>query len=637
MQRVLLFFWLGCTLAAPFSAVAEVTVLEPMVVTASRIETALDAVGSSITVITREEIEKRQAVQLTDVLRGVPGLDVVRQGGPGQTASVFLRGGNSSHTLVLIDGIEVNDPSTPARFFDFAAIPVDNIERVEILRGPGSPLYGSDAIGGVINIITRRSTGPTSGSVAVEAGSFRTHEEKISLRGGGDLFSYSLAGSFFDSEGISAAREEDGNTEEDGHERSSLAARIGLTPNETLALDLFYRYLDTETDLDNFGGAFGDDPNNRYQAQSDYARLQAELDLMETAWVQTLGVSLTDYDRTNRNGTDAAHPVDTVDSRFEGRLWKVDWQHNLALTADDTLVLGVEHEEEAAESRDLRTFRDFFTGEPTTLLTEFSEKRARTTGYFLENQLQPSEGTSLTAGLRLDDHSRFGSHTTWRVTGSYRFPATATRFMASYGTGFKAPSLYQLFSRFGDPDLDPETSRGWDIGFRQPLYDDKVRFGATYFQNDFEDLIDYDFAANAFRNVGEAHSRGVELTLQISPGEGLDIAAAYTYTDTEDEATGEQLLRRPRNKGSLSLSYEWSDRLTGLLEVLYVGEREDTVFPDIVTLDSYTLVNLAARLPLGEHLELTGRIENLFDENYQEVSGYGTPGLAGYLGAKLIF
>lgn len=637
MQRVLWFFWLGCTLAAPFPAVAEVTVLEPMVVTASRIETALGAVGSSVTVITREEIERRQAVEVGDVLRGVPGLDVVRQGGPGQTASVFLRGANSSHTLVLIDGIEVNDPSTPARFFDFAALSVDNIERIEILRGPGSPLYGSDAIGGVINIITRRGGGPLSGKVDIEAGSFNTHQEKVAIRGGGNLFSYSLAGSYFNSDGISAASEEDGNTETDGHERTSLSTRFALTPNEVLDIDLFYRYNDWETELDTFGGVFGDDPNNIYLARSDFVRLQTQLGLFDRFWEQTFGVSLTAYDRTNRDRMDAAHPVTSVDSRFESQLVKADWQHNLALSEANILLFGIEHEEETAESRDFRTFQDFLTGEPASSLTEFEEKRARTTGYFVEDQWQPATGTSLTAGLRLDDHSRFGSHATWRLTGSYLVQATGTRFKTSYGTGFKAPSLYQLYSMFGDPELDPETSRGWDLGFTQALIDARLRFGATYFQNEFEDLIDYDFSSNTFQNMGAAQSSGVELTIQLDATEALAFAATYTYTDTEDQTTGNQLLRRPRNKGSLTVDYQWSNRAACNLEVLYVGEREDAVFPNIITLDSYTVVNLAAVLPLNERLKLTGRVENLFDENYQEISGYGTPGLAGYLGAKLTF
>ncbi|HKL26655.1 MAG TPA: TonB-dependent receptor [Desulfuromonadales bacterium] len=637
MKKVLLFAWFGCLLAMPIPAVAEVPVLEPMVVTATRIETALAAVGSSMTVISRQEIENRQAVQLADLLRGVPGLDVVRQGGPGQTASVFLRGANSAHTLVLVDGVELNDPSTPARFFDFAAMPLDNIERIEILRGPGSTLYGSDAIGGVINIITRRGAGAPSGSLDIEAGSFSTHQEKFSLRGGGEKFNYSLAGSFFSTDGVSAASEDDGNSEEDGHDRTSLATRLGLTPNKNLEVDLLYRYLDAETDLDNFGGAFGDDPNNLYDARSDYVRVQAQWDLFDRFWEQILGVSLTDYDRTNRNGTDAAHPVASVDSRFEGRLWKADWQNNLALSEVNTLILGIEHEEESAESRDFRTFEDFFTGEPTSALTEFDGKSARTTGYFLENQWLPTESTILTGGVRFDDHSRFGSHGTWRLTGSHLVSATGTRLKVSYGTGFKAPSLYQLFSRFGDLDLDPETSRGWDAGLTQTLFDDRLSLGMTYFQNEFEDLIDFDFSSNAFQNIGEASSRGVELTMQTTPTDALEVAATYTYTETEDEMTGDQLLRRPRNKGSVTVNYQWPNRAVCNLEILYVGEREDLVFPDVVTLDSYTLVNLSAVLPLTGYLKLTGRVENLFDENYEEVSGYGTPGLAGYLGAKLTF
>jgi vitamin B12 transporter len=243
-------------LMLPFSASAitsELTSLEPVVVTATKLETPVSEIASSVTVITAEEIENRQPTSALDVLRTVPGLDVVRQGGLGQQTSVFLRGGNSTHTLVLVDGIEMNDPANPGRSFDFATLGTDNIERIEIVRGPGSTLYGSDAIGGVINIITRKGSGKPTITLSAEGGSFETHQEKLSLSGGNDLWNYSLAASFIESNGISAADERYGNSERDGYDRTSVSSRIGITPTTNFDLDFFLRYFDSEADLETFG------------------------------------------------------------------------------------------------------------------------------------------------------------------------------------------------------------------------------------------------------------------------------------------------------------------------------------------------------------------------------------------------
>lgn len=643
-----------CLWAAGFAALtagpgyALPTTLDPVVVTATRTEIPMSEVGSSVTLIPREEIESRQAVHLLDVLRTVPGLDVVRQGGLGQQASVFLRGANSAHTLVLIDGIEVNDPSNPGRAFDFATLPVDNIERIEIVRGPGSTLYGSDAMGGVIHIITRKGSGKPSGSLSAEGGSFKTHQEKFSVNGGTPLVSYALAGSYLASDGISAASTEYGNRERDGYQRKALSARFGLAPNDLLDVDFYYRYNESTTDLDTFAGPYGDDPNNTFDARTHYFRAQAKLSLFEGFWDQTLGFSLTSADRANADDPDSDHPFDTIRTSYNSELTKVDWQHNLALTKTNTLTLGTEYEEETAKSSDYRTFLDWWSGLPTSSVEEFSEKSARTTGYYLQDQLQLQENLTLTAGLRLDDHSRFGSHETWRLTASYLLEATGTRFKASYGTAFKAPTLAQLYENSawvsGNLNLDPEKSYGWDAGIEQSLWDKRITFGATWFENQFEQLINTRYNPVTFKyeyeNVDEARTRGLELTLALQPVDDLTLSAGYTYTDAENCATNADLLRRPRNKYSLALNYRIPHLGEISLDMIHVGERDDIDSEDwtkIKALAAYTVVNLAAAYDVTEEIQITGRVENLFDENYEEVSGFGTPGIAGYLGASLRF
>jgi vitamin B12 transporter len=620
-----------CLWAAGFAALivgpvhALSTTLDPVVVTATRTEAPLSSLGSSVTLITREDIENRQAVHLIDVLRTVPSLDVVRSGGLGQKISIFLRGSESNHTLVLIDGIEVNDPSTPGRAFDFAALSADNIERIEIVRGPGSTLYGSDAMGGVINIITRKGAGKPNGTLAFEGGSFKTHQEKFSLNGGTELVNYAFAGSFLESDGISAAGTEYGNRERDGYNRKSISARVGVTPGDILDVDFFYRFLETESDLDANNSStwvFEDDPNNRYDSRSNYFRAQAHLYLFDQFWEQTLGFSLTDYDRSNRNDPDVDHPFDSIRSRYDSRLSKVDWQHNLAINQANTLTLGAEYEEETYDS--------------TSLWGDFPEKSARTAGYYLQDQFHLGKNFTATAGLRSDDHSRFGSHETWRLTASYLFPSTGTRFKATYGTAFKAPTLFQLYSNpYGNRNLSPEKSRGWDTGIEQSLWDKRITFGATWFENRFEKLITFLWSENKFKNVTKARTRGLELTLSVRPVDDLTVSAGYTYTDPENRDTGDDLLRRPRNKYNLTLNYRLPRYGEINLDMIHVRKRYD--YGTTKPLAAYTVVNVAVAYDLTENIRLTGRVENLFDENYEEVSGYGTPGIAGYLGASLSF
>jgi len=648
MKKFLIAVLSGAALLAPGLVAAEVTVLDPMVVTATRVEMPMSEVGSSVTLITHEEIESRQAVHLLDVLRGVPGLDVVRSGGLGQQASVFLRGANSGHTLVLVDGIEVNDPSNPGRSFDFATLPVENIERIEIVRGPGSTLYGSDAMGGVIHIITRRGAGKPSGRLSAEAGSFKTYQGKFNVQGGTDRVNYSVAGALLTSEGISAAGTDYGNREKDGYERKSASLRLGLTPTDDLDLDLFFRTVDADADLDTFAGPYGDDPNNTFDTRSTYFRAQAHLFLFDRFWEQTLGFSLTDYDRSNSDDPDADHPFDSIRTQYDSQLAKVDWQHNLALNQANTLTFGADYEEETAESSDYRTYLDWWSGLPTSSLNEFSEKSARIAGYYLQDQVRLGDGFVATAGLRMDDHSRFGSHTTWRLTASYLVEATGTQFKATYGTAFKAPTLAQLYENSvwvsGNLELSPEESRGWDVGVEQAFWEDRASFGVTWFENRFDKLINTLYNPATFKyeyeNIDKARTQGVELTLSVRPLDALTVAAGYTYTDTENCATGDELLRRPRNKYSLVLNYRLPKHGEVNLDIIHVDERDDIDSEDwsqIKTLAAYTVVNLAASYDVTENFRLTGRVENLFDEDYEEVSGFGTPGIAGYLGASLNF
>jgi vitamin B12 transporter len=635
VKRNIVLAALGFCLLAPHLTLAQTHNLEPVVVTATRMETPSSEVASSVTVITSEEIENKQKTTVLEVLRSVPALDVVQQGGAGQQTSVFIRGAKSEHTLIMIDGVELNDPITPGRSYDFAHLTTDNIERIEIIRGPQSTLYGSDAIGGVINIITQKGKGKPAFFVSAEGGSFDTFRESAGGSGGNDLVHYSLGISRLDADGISAASKKDGNREKDGYENTSVSAGFGLTPTENFDVDVTLRHVEAEADVDNGGGIGQDDPNLTAEAKQTFLRTQARLALFDGLWEQTLGFSLSDHERKDHNDTDADHPLDLLRSSYESQLLQFDWQHNLYLNKANTVTFGLEHEKEEGKSD---YYSESFYGPYSS---KFEKKTARTTGYYFQDQAKWGDVFFITLGVRLDDHSKFGTETTYRIAPVYIVEQTGTRIRATYGTGFKAPSLYQLYSSFGDRNLDPEKSVGWDIGIEQPILEKRITLSATYFDNDFDDLIDYDYATSTYKNVDEAESKGIELAAFFQPVDDLSFRASYTYTDTEDKTTREDLLRRAKNKIGAEVNYRFLERGNVNLGATYVGERDDydlSTWPATrIELDSYTLVNLAASFDVTENVRIFARVDNLLDEDYEEVKGYGTPGIAGYAGAKVSF
>ena len=609
--------------------------IEEIVVTATRLETPIREVGSSITVITAEQIQEQHKTTVVEVLRDVPALDVVQSGGTGRTASVFIRGAKSEHTLVLMDGVEMNDPSSAGRNYDFASMTVDNIERIEIVRGPQSTLYGSDAIGGVINIITKKGNGKPSGFVSAEGGSYNTFTEQAGISGSTALINYSLGVSRLDTDGISAATEKDGNHEKDGYENTTFSTRLGITPAENFDAELVLRYIDDKADIDNSGGAGGDDPNNTADSKQLFLRTQARLTLFKNLWEQKIGLSLSYHHRHYDNGIDSLHPSDSDNSTYDGQVLKLDWQHNLYLDETNTLTLGVETEKEKAKS-------DYYSESAYGPYTStFAEEAARTTGYYLQDQISLWDAWFTTLGVRLDDHSRFGTKSTYRMASSYLIRQTSTKIKGSYGTGFKAPSLYQLYSAYGNQELDPEKSTGWDLGIEQPVLDKRVTLSITYFSNDFEDLIDFNSATSKYVNVAQAESNGIEAFVSAQPRDDLTLRAGYTYTNTEDKDTGEDLLRRAKNKASFDVNYRFLAKGNVNLGVLYVGKRDDYNYSSWpaarVRLDSYTLVNLAASYDITDNIQISGRVDNLFDEEYEETCGFGTPGISAYAGVRLSF
>jgi vitamin B12 transporter len=402
------------------SAASDAGRASETVVTPTRTETDTSRVGSSLTVVTREQILQSGQTSVLEVLRSVPGLNVVQQGAPGGLTSIFMRGANSQQTKVLLDGIPLNDPSNASRLFDFSTLTVDNIERIEVLRGPQSTLYGSDAIGGVINIITVRGEGPLAVRASVLGGSFGTHREGASASGGKGPWHYAFGASYLDSDGFSSAAEWLGNTEDDGYENATFSGRFGFVPGELIDLDYVFRYTDADAEIDDFDFFTGlpiDNFRRRNLTDQFFQRVQLTSALWDGMVESIVGYSLTDYERID---TDSGPFLDPL---FLGQARKVDWQGNVLLMEDNTFTLGVDYYQEEAS---------------TTTVPELAQNLA---SVYLQDQIGIGDRWFTTIGFRWDDHNRAGNAQTYRFTTVYQLWETDTAFRGTIGTGFRAPSL----------------------------------------------------------------------------------------------------------------------------------------------------------------------------------------------------
>jgi len=577
----------------------QTTLREELTVVADRLEVPRRSSGSSVTVLEAADLVRSEKLTVAEVLRTLPGVEVSRTAGPGSVTSVFLRGGSSAFTLVLIDGVRVNSPATGS--FDFADLPADAIERIEIVRGPQSTLYGSEAIGGVIAITTRRGTaGGVEGSLLAEAGSDGLGRLRGEVYGGGAGFDYGLSLSGASSDGISAAAVAGGDA--DAYDNATFTGRAGFDVGGG-RLDLNLRLTDAELEVDGFGftpgGGFGpvDDPNASQSRRALVAGVR-----LTVPWSRRITQSF----RLGRSSEELdGEDPDTVFNNFaiDAYLTGVETQADVVLSERATLVLGA-----AYEDRGARVAGGFDDG--ADLASLFGQLR-----------LAWGERAALTVGLRRDDHQTFGGETTFRLTGSYAW-SSGTRLHASAGSGFRAPSLNELyFPFFGNRDLAPETSVGVEVGVEQRFAGDRLRVDVTAFDNDFDDLIGVgpDFRA---RNVDRATARGVELALSYRPAAGLVLAASHTRLAAEDEATGLRLPRRPRDRSTLRLDFDHR-RLSASAAVIAVAGRADVGGVD---LDDYVRTDLTLRYRLSAPISLHLRAENLLDREYQEVLGFTTPG-----------
>ena len=600
------------------------------IVTVSATPLNIDDAGSSVSVISRQDILDRNAASIQDLLREIPGFSVSQQGSHGAVSQVRVRGAEANQVLVMINGIEVNDPAQGSEF-DFSQVSTNDIERIEIVRGPQSALWGSDAMAGVIHIITMPNAEQSSFDASIEAGSFSTQRATFSANHGSSRHQAKFSVDYLDSDGTNIARR--GN-EDDGLENLtfSLAGRYATSNN--LSLTYTIRHTDKTSDfdaIDFFTTGLPVDANYETASKYFYSGFSVS-HFINNTFDHSLRVSRTDTD----NETSTSNPDKDIT-----RGVRDSFRYQLNYLGDtNRLSLQIEHQTEDYEQRGTASF----FGDPNQNL------EAKTDSFSSEYRYV-GDRFNFSLSARHDNNSEFDDANSWRMTGNFKWPR-ATLF-ASVGESIKNPTFTERFGFYtnfiGNPDLEPEESLHWEIGARTSLLNEKVDLALTYFDATLENEINgfiFDFGTGGFTsgNVdGESERKGVEMELRYAQSEKFDLTATYTYLDaTQPDFNGSDVteVRRPEHTGSLTMNYRWSQ--AGLnFAISYTGTQEDDFFPPFppyqerVQLKAFTLASLSGYYNVNQLVTVTARVENITDKDYEQVYGFTSPGIGGYLGFRL--
>jgi vitamin B12 transporter len=613
--------------------------LERVIVSANRIEQPLSRIGDSVTLIDAEQVRASQKLTVSDLLQTTPGITVTRNGGLGGSTQLRIRGAEHDQTVVLIDGVKLNDPASAGGGFNFANLLTGDYMRIEVLRGPQSTLWGSQAIGGVVNVVTTVPEGPLLASYSAEGGEHGSAAVQARAEAGGERLSWRVAGKYLTTDGVSALNDDRGGREQDGYRNTGANVRGLLRINDAVSAELRTTYSRGRVEFDGFPA-----PTFALSDTRDYAITE---ELVSYAGVNAtlfggqlqnrVGFAFTDTDREN---IDPDSPVPTTfDATGRNERWE--YQGTLTLNAAVGGVFGVESERSELDTRS----PSVFDPNPAPLVND-----ARIDSVYAQLSVSPLDALTLTAGMRYDDHETFGSESTGRAALAWSAtPTTIVR--ASYGEGFKAPTLFQLFSEFGNGELAPERADAWDVGIEQHLLSDALLLSATYFGRNTRNMIDFVSCPSPeprctirlfgyYDNVAKTEAEGIELGLVARIAERLLVAANYTDMDSTNRAPGRnfgrELPRRPGQTLNGEVTYNWPVGLTTTVAVTHASRSFDNP-SNTVVVDSYTVVDLRAAFALRDDLELYGRLENAFDEEYETIFRYGTVGRGLFVGVRQTF
>ncbi|MCH4267861.1 MAG: TonB-dependent receptor [Brevundimonas sp.] len=614
---------------------AGATAVEDVVVTANRSAQPIERVGASVTVLTQAAIEARQTPAVVELLAQTPGISFTRNGGVGTSTGVNIRGAESQHTVVLIDGVKLNDPSSTQGGFNFGNLLVGDTARIEVLRGAQSTLWGSQAIGGVVNIVTAEPTEALQGSLDAEAGAHGTTYFRGGIGGANERLSWRLAASRYDTDGFSAFAK---GTEDDGYTNTGLSGRLNVKVTDAVSLDLRSVWSSGRNDFDAFNG----DSREYGKTQELVAYAGLNFDLLDGRFRNRIGYAHTDTDRRNFNPDNKVQAL-TFDAEGQNRRWE--YQGAFAFTEALNATFGLEHEKSEMKTRSPGDW------DPNPA---FGRGEAELNSAYGQLQWTVLDGLTLTGGLRYDDHAQYGDNLLGQVAAAWALNEGDTVVRASWGQGFRAPGLYELYSEYGNLTLQPEEFDSWEIGVEQRLFDRAV-VSATYFNRQADNEIRYNGCSTPstdplctvngagrwgyYRNVQKTEAQGVELVGRVDVTERLSVSANYTWTDAMSASgatDGKRLTRRPEHMANFAADYAFAFGLKTGVAVRYVGEtfNNDT---NTVKVGAYTLVDLRASYPINDNLEVYGRIENAFDEDYQTVLNYGAPSQGVFGGVRVRF
>ncbi len=630
-----LFFILFAALLSIANAESEIP-LEDVVVSAYKMDMPIGQ-SASASVITRKDLEKGGYAFAVDALQTVPGLMVTQNGALGGTASVFVRGAKTGNMVVLIDGVKVNDPSTIERTYDFGTLTTDSIERIEIVKGPQSVLYGSDATGGIINIVTKKGQGKATATIAASGGSFYTNQLSANVAGRESSFHYSLTLGQIASQGYSRAAKPDTAKkpfDDDGFYQRFAAGRFGLNPFDSLNIDLGFTAKQTDLDLDD--GAFQDDPNS-FENRKEFSGYLRATHAVADFWKHSITVDgsqtkrrYDDFDDDGSLGFDDSG----MDSSYTGTMAHGEWLHTFTVKDLTTLLVGASFDKEKYRFDD-------------ELNDTSLKKDAWTAGFFAQDHLSIAKMLYVTAGARADKHEVFGWQQSYTASSAIVVPVVQTKLKGNWGKGYRAPSLYQIYGDGGvfvkeNKDLKPEENTGFDAGIEQPIFN-IATVSVSYFANRYRNMI----VANSsfpskYINVGRVKTSGYEAAATVKPIEFIAITSGYTYLKAIDEDKDEQLLRRPKHQAFASVSVSVA-KLTVSCTGSYIGKRNDSYYDSTsfktvkVENESYVKADIAAQYALTPQLTITAKAENITNKEYQQVVGYAMPGRSFYAGVKGVF
>ncbi len=615
----------------------EPETLAPVIVTATSIETPVNRIGSSVTVIGSDQLEDLGSNSIVEALRQVPGLSLTQTGPAGGPVDILMRGGRPDFTLVMIDGVKLLDQIGQA---DLAHITPDNIERIEVVRGPQSALHGADALSGIINIITKKGSGDPQLEVSVLGGNLDNNLETFSFSGSTESFNYSVAGSHFGTSNVD-------DLDNDDYDNFVLSARAGFEIEDEVDLSFIFRYQTADAGNPGSTRFIPEDPDDELESRDMTFAVQYDQQLTDI-WDHFLQISFSDQTLKAEDPVDQDGPFGFNDAFFENDTvfirHALNYKHDVQVLEDHVLTVGIDWEHEEA---DIVSVSD----SPTEIIDETRQNL----GLYVQAALSFFDRLDVVAGVRHDDNSEYGSEVSPRINANYLLVETDTRLKASYGEGIKNPTFLDLFFDappwfFANPDLEPEKSKAWDVGVEQTLCDGKLIVGATYFHTDYDELISSVESAPfvyTLDNLNTAESEGVELELVAQLPYHLTLRGAYTYTDTEDDE-GEDLTRVSKDHVSLNLNYS-HERWMVNLDAIYASKRKDNLFAyvdddgDFVNditqedADGYVKVDLAAEYALNDNITILGSIQNLFDEDIEEVLGYESPGISFLAGVRGVF